>query len=171
MSLRCLHAGWTGPNGLSLRDETADDTAFVAALYASSREQEMSVLDWPEEAKLAFLFEQYTLQRDHYRTHYSAAEFLVLERNGEPVGRIYIKRGSTEIRLMEISLLASLRGQGIGSVLLDHLMAEARERNQCITLHVEPDNPAQRLYSRLGFELREQRGIYDFLEWRPTVTA
>jgi len=32
-------------------------------------------------------------------------------------------------------------------------------------LHGEPDNPAQRLYQRLGFRLIEHRGVYDFLGW------
>jgi ribosomal protein S18 acetylase RimI-like enzyme len=36
-----------------------------------------------------------------------------------------------------------------------------------VTLHVEPLNPAQRLYRRLGFRLLEDRGVYHFLEWRP----
>jgi len=38
-------------------------------------------------------------------------------------------------------------------------------------LHVEPDNPAQRLYQRLGFRLIENRGVYDFLGWKSQLNT
>jgi ribosomal protein S18 acetylase RimI-like enzyme len=66
---------------------------------------------------------------------------------------------------MDIALLPAYRGQGIGTRLLDALLAQAQ--GAPVTLHVEPLNPAQRLYRRLGFRLLEDRGVYHFLEWRP----
>ena len=35
----------------------------------------------------------------------------------------------------------------------------------------EPNNPALKLYERLGFRLIEERGVYLFLGWMPTAAA
>lgn len=45
------------------------------------------------------------------------------------------------------------RGRGIGTALLEKLMLLARQRDiRRMSLSVEPDNPARRLYERLGFK-------------------
>jgi ribosomal protein S18 acetylase RimI-like enzyme len=49
--------------------------------------------------------------------------------------------------------------------LIETLQAHGAKHGLQVTLHVEPNNPAQRLYQRLGFTLIEQRGVYDFLGW------
>ena len=147
------------------------DTEFVFSLYAQVREQELAPVPWPDEAKRAFLHEQAALQHQHYVKNYPGADLLLIEREAEPIGRIYVYRSRGEIRLMDIALLPQWRGSGIGSALLDELMDEARRSESCITLHAEPENPAQRLYQRRGFRLIEHRGVYDFLGWEPRASA
>jgi [ribosomal protein S18]-alanine N-acetyltransferase len=61
--------------------------------------------------------------------------------------------------LVYVAVDASKRGRGIGSKLMDALQSECEGD---IALHVEYDNPARRLYERLGFtskyaEMRLQR--------------
>lgn len=124
------------------------------------------VTDWPEERKREFLASQFALQHDHYAKVYVGADFLLVQYEDQPIGRVYVYRSAAEIRLMDIALVDSWRARGIGSALLAELMEEARETGSELTLHVEPENPAQRLYRRLGFRLIENRGVYDFLGWR-----
>ena len=50
--------------------------------------------------------------------------------------------------LVYVAVDASQRGKGIGRQLIDHSIAEC---NGNIALHVEYDNPAKKLYERLGF--------------------
>ena len=45
------------------------------------------------------------------------------------------------------------RGQGVGGTLLDALIAEATHRSAGLCLNVRHDNPARRLYERIGFRL------------------
>jgi ribosomal protein S18 acetylase RimI-like enzyme len=155
------------PGGVTLRDETAADRDFITRLYAATRAEELAPVPWPEEVREAFLRSQCELQRDHYRKHYRGAEFWVIERDGRPIGRLYLQQGMFELRVMDIALLPEQRGRGLGTSLISGLLAHARTRGVTVTLHVEPLNPAQRLYSRLGFRLLEDRGVYHFLEWRP----
>lgn len=143
------------------------DLPFLARLYASTREAELAPVPWPEEAKQAFLADQFARQHEHYQRHYAGADFLIIERAGEPVGRVYVYRSPGEIRLMEISLLEGHRGQGLGTALLAELIDESERSGADLTLHVEADNPAVRLYHRHGFEHREDRGVYQFYGRRP----
>jgi len=62
------------------------------------------------------------------------------------------------------------RGQGIGTLLIKEMMRMAKNQFNVELLHLEvyEDNPAYRLYKRLGFEeyarhhkyLKDERGIY-----------
>ncbi|QBB71908.1 N-acetyltransferase [Pseudolysobacter antarcticus] len=167
MSAQILAHGWADSSAaLALRNESAADTVFLEALYASVRAEEMRPVPWPDQAKRDFLQQQFQLQHEHYRRVYIGADFLVVEHEGEPIGRIYVYRTPNEIRLMDIALIERMRGGGIGSSLLDALMQEATIKQIQLALHVEPNNPAQRLYQRLGFSLIEDRGVYHFLGWR-----
>ena len=152
---------------LRFRPVADSDKPFVFALYAQVREQELAPVPWPDEAKRSFLLDQALLQHQHYVANYPGADLLVIESDPGPIGRIYVYRSKDEIRLMDVALLPEWRNRGVGGVLLQELMDEARRTHRSITLHVEPENPAQRLYQRLGFRLIEHRGVYDFLGWQP----
>jgi ribosomal protein S18 acetylase RimI-like enzyme len=53
-----------------------------------------------------------------------------------------------------IAVREDRRGRGIGSALLDELITQARERRvPALSLSVEPDNPALRLYERASFRV------------------
>lgn len=50
--------------------------------------------------------------------------------------------------LVYIAVDSSQRGKGVGKALMEKVIAST---SGSIALHVEPDNPARRLYERLGF--------------------
>lgn len=153
--------------GLAFTVEDTDDLPLLRRLYTSVREEELRAVAWSDAQKQTFIDGQFDLQRQHYRAHYPDAEFLVVREAGEPIGRIYLHIHSSEIRLMDIVLLPSVRGRGLGSRMLTALIAEARREQRSITLHVESNNPARQWYERQGFVLIEDRGIYLFLGWQP----
>lgn len=152
---------------VALRPATAADGELLFEIYASTRAEELGPVDWSDERKRAFLREQSAAQEHHYHTHYPGAVFLVIEWRGRPVGRLYVHRRPHEIRLMDIALLPEGRGSGVGTRLLEDLIAEAERDRKALTIHVEKTNRARRLYERLGFVPIRDVGIYDLLEWRP----
>lgn len=154
--------------GVSVRPETEADIPFVRRLYCEMRWEELAVIqDWTEEQKLGFLVQQYEAQRRHYASAYSDAEFLVLERNGAPVGRLYLYRGNpADIRIVDIGLLIAERNKGLGRLILEAVFDEARREGRTASIHVEVFNPARRLYDRLGFVEKGEHGPYRLMEWR-----
>jgi RimJ/RimL family protein N-acetyltransferase len=149
---------------LVLREESEADLAFLEALYASTRADELAPVPWPDEQKRAFLAHQFALQREQYRRHYPGAEWLLLELAGQPVGRLYLRRGGTEVRLMDIALLTAWRGAGVGTRVTRALLDWADALALPVTLHVEPFNPAYRMYRRFGFAYVRSTGVYHFLQ-------
>jgi ribosomal protein S18 acetylase RimI-like enzyme len=68
---------------------------------------------------------------------------------GEAKGYGYVDGETPEL---SIALSAPYRGKGIGTQLLGHLFEAAGDRYKAVSLSVSADNPALRLYERLGFE-------------------
>jgi ribosomal protein S18 acetylase RimI-like enzyme len=138
-------------------------------VYASTRAEELALVDWDDAQKETFLRAQFDAQDAWYREAYAKASFDVILVDGEPAGRLYLHRGPSEIRIMDIALLPEHRGGGIGTSLLEELSAEADAAGKSLTIHVERMNPALSLYERLGFSVAEDKGVYLFLE-RPPVS-
>lgn len=153
--------------GVTLRTFRPDELEFLLRLYATTREDELRRVDWSDAEKRAFVRSQFELQHTHYQTHYAGADFDVILERGEPIGRIYVYCSPSEIRLMEITLLPERRNRGIGGALTAALCEEAARSGRRVVLHVEPWNPAHRLYARLGFEDAGEEGAYRRMEWSP----
>ena len=72
---------------------------------------------------------------------------------------------------MEITLLTAARNRGIGETTGRILMHHAHAAGIQMGLHVEPFNPARRLYERLGFREIETRGVYLYMVREPPDAA
>ena len=152
-----------------LRTAGAEDRDFLLRVYASTRAEELSVVDWSDEQKAAFVQQQFEAQDAYYREHYDPATFDVIEVDGETAGRLYVARWEDEIRIMDIALVPEHRGHGIGTALLCDLLDEGARTGKRVSIHVEQNNPAKRLYEQLGFVEAGERGVYLLLEATPAA--
>ncbi|MBL0141432.1 MAG: GNAT family N-acetyltransferase [Betaproteobacteria bacterium] len=157
--------------GLTFRESEPGDEAFLKALYRGTREPELDLTGWPEPQRQAFADQQFALQDRYYREHYREAAFLVIERAGERIGRLYLHPSQAELRVMDISLAPPHRSAGLGTAIMGAIQEEAARRGAAVTLHVEMFNRARDLYARLGFREEALDGIYYRLRWDPPVTG
>jgi ribosomal protein S18 acetylase RimI-like enzyme len=155
------------PSGIALRRVSASDREFLLQVYASTREEELRLVDWSAEQKAAFVRMQFEAQDTDYRRNYAAASFDVIEVEREPAGRLYVDRRGDEIRIIDIALLPEHRGHGIGTTLIRQLLEEAAASGKRLSIHVELHNPARQLYERLGFVPVSEQGIYLLMEVTP----
>jgi ribosomal protein S18 acetylase RimI-like enzyme len=151
--------------GLSFRRLTEIDLPFLARVYASTRATELAATCWSGEHKTAFVDQQFRAQHAHYQRYYPEADWLVIVRRGDNIGRLYVERWPTQHRIIDIALLPEYRGKGLGEALLRDLMDEAAAAGKAVSIHVEKFNPAMRLYRRLGFQTAEDKGVYDLMRW------
>jgi ribosomal protein S18 acetylase RimI-like enzyme len=151
-----------------LRPARDADRAFLVELYARTREEELEQVEWDPGMRRAFVEQQFAAQDAHYRGNYPGATLDVIEVDGSLAGRLYVHRGPSDIRIMDIALAPAFRGRGIGTQLLRDLMAEADASGRKLSIHVEVNNPARALYDRLGFRPAGEHGVYVLMERPPS---
>jgi ribosomal protein S18 acetylase RimI-like enzyme len=165
--------GWrrAAEAGISFRRITDDDLEFLARVHASSRVDEFAAAPWPESQKAAFVHVQFNLQHMHLQKKHPDADWLIVMRGGEDIGRLYVVRWPAEHRILDLALLPQYRGKGTGEALLCDLMDEAAALGRAVSIHVEKHNPATRLCRRLGFTVDEDEGLYNLLRWKAPRTS
>jgi ribosomal protein S18 acetylase RimI-like enzyme len=150
---------------IELRPAAEADSQLLRRVYAETRD-ELALLDWTTDQKLAFLEMQFCAQDRHYRGQFPNAAFAVIELDGEPAGRLYVDRTADRIHLLDIALLPEHRGRGVGTALLRQLQEEAAAAGIPVVLHVETSNPAASLYNDLGFVATSGgEGLYQEMRW------
>lgn len=153
---------------IQLRPATDADYAFMRYLYGLARTEEMQHFPFSEEQKAAFLDQQFAAQYEHYRVHYPTCERNIIEQGGRAIGRLWIDEWKDQIRLVDIALLPESRGSGIGTSLVEQILARGAAAGKPVTIHVESFNPAMRLYERLGFVPIDTNGVYRLMKWMPS---
>jgi len=156
-----------GRGHVVLRPVTADDDEFLLAVYASSREEELVQVVWPEGQKEAFVRWQFEMQRREYDARFPGARYDVILVDGSPAGRIWVGSDDEQLHLLDIALLTEFQNRGVGTVLLRKLIDEAKCTSKVLRHMVFVlNNDAHRFYERLGFVVVEDVGAYKHMEWR-----
>ena len=155
------------PSGIDFKAMSDDDMAFLSELYRTTRWEEVQQAPWDDAQRTAFLEQQFTAQHTHYLSHYPHAEKLLIMKNDEPIGRIYVDRDEVSICLIDVALLPAYKHRGIGTVLLKELLTEAQQQQKKVVIHVENFNPAYAWYVKHGFQQVEDKGVYQYMEWYP----
>jgi ribosomal protein S18 acetylase RimI-like enzyme len=154
-------------DGFALRPETEGDIPFLVELYASTREAELAPVPWTLEQKRAFLLQQFDAQRRDYRARLLGCVFGIIERGGEPIGRLYLDARGRALHVVDIALAPQWRGRGVGGAILEAVIASARADGLAVGIFVEKYNPALSLYRRLGFVETADHGVYLEMERAP----
>jgi ribosomal protein S18 acetylase RimI-like enzyme len=150
---------------ITYRPVRDSDRDFLAGLYISTRAEEMQQVPWTPQQKVEFLLMQFQAQTYHYSQEYDSSGFSIIEHDGKPVGRLYRELQGNDIHLIDISLMPEMRGQGLGTTLLQEVLDEAASLGQTVSIYVEHYNPAKRLYHRLGFKEVGENGVYHLMKW------
>ncbi len=149
---------------ISLTKITDQDLNFLFEVYASTRIEELAQTGWSADQQLDFLQMQFDAQHQHYQKFYPKASFDIVSLDQQAVGRLYVSRWPTQIRIIDIALLTEFRSKKVGSQLMTILIDEAKSKQLELTIHVEKNNPALSWYQRLGFKITEDKGIYHLMK-------
>jgi ribosomal protein S18 acetylase RimI-like enzyme len=156
---------------ITLRTVDPEDRPFLLEVYATTREEELAQTPWSSEQRAAFVLLQFEAQDSFYRKQYPDADYKVILREGEPVGRLYVRREEDVIHIMDIAVLPDYRNAGIGSGLIQSLLDEATGAKQKVQIYVENFNPSLALFKKLNFSLLKEDGFNLLLEWGPPAAA
>jgi len=136
-----------------LRPATAQDGPFIAHLFKTARAEDFAAAALPAPVLDMLLEQQFLAQTRGYALQYPGAISLIALRHDEPVGRLILEATCRSWRLVDIVLLPSWRGQGIGGDLMEAVAraAQAGEADELCLAVLATNVAARRLYERLGF--------------------
>jgi ribosomal protein S18 acetylase RimI-like enzyme len=152
---------------IEIYNASDDDIEFLSEVYYSTRFEEFSSFGWSEAQIRNLLEMQFNVQKQAYSFQFPEAESLIICKNKEKIGRIIINRTTTELRLVDISLLPQFRNFGIGTKLITDLSKEATDKKLPLSLRVAQNNQAAfRLYQKLGFQVTDENEMYISMKWQ-----
>ena len=88
----------------------------------------------------------------------------IIELDGTQIGIYVVERAPDHVQLLQIFILPDYQRRGIGSRLIERLLAEARAANLPLRLRVLRVNPAFELYQRMGFRVVQETPERYFME-------
>jgi GNAT superfamily N-acetyltransferase len=150
--------------GWRLRPASVEDEEFLRTLFA---ETNVALHALPPELQASLLDMQYRGRAMTYSTEYpQAKDSVVCLDHGTPVGRHLVERKTDGFRSIDLAILPQWQGKGIGTRILKDLAQESRQAGVKLSLRVVKDNPALRLYVRLGFDVVAEDEISYEMVWR-----
>jgi ribosomal protein S18 acetylase RimI-like enzyme len=126
---------------ISLRPATRADDEFCYQLHkAAMGGYVVAVWGWEEQ-----------VQREYHARAFKPRRWQIITVNGANAGMLSVEYRPDEVYLARIELRPRVQGRGIGTRVINALLAEARERGQDLVLDVLVVNErARALYERLG---------------------
>jgi ribosomal protein S18 acetylase RimI-like enzyme len=143
---------------ITFRSATESDADFMRALrLATMRDVVLRHRPWCEEE-----------QDQRVLVHFDCAR--IIQADGSDIGLLKVVREHDHVDLIQIQLLPSFQGLGIGTKVIRDLQEECGAAGVSIVLDVYASNRALKLYTRLGFEIIEHLEHSYTMRWQKRKT-
>ena len=134
---------------IDLQQAKAEHYDFALHLYLlTMRPYMQELIVWDEQE-----------QRASFAAQWKREEVRIISVDGKDVGWLQVAELPAEIRLQKFFVSPQYQRSGIGSEVLRNLLATWRSTGKKIVLKVLKNNPARRLYERLGFSVVAEAGV------------
>lgn len=147
---------------LTYRPAVEDDFAFLWHLHSYELRPHIE----NTQTELPWIWDE-AGQRQVLRALFEPACTLVILVKGHPAGALQVYQERHRLVLDYIAIASRYQGCGLGTTVLKHLQQHAHHLNLPVELQVLKDNPAVRLYRRLGFEVMRLTTCTYWMRWEP----
>lgn len=141
-----------------LRPAMPKDRAFVEQVYFETQR-------WLIERLFGWRGDD--VERAKFDEFYDEQHTQIVQIDGEDAGWLTVLRESDRIEVDSIYLAPEKQGAGLGTHLMEQIIAEAEVVEKRVTLSTAKINPARRLYERLGFELVNESEFKVYMQRSP----
>jgi len=149
---------------ITFTEESIKEEDFLLSLYASTREDELSMTSMSQMEKKNFISQQFNLRQTEYKQKFDDAKFLIIKRKKQNIGRL-VYNSRDKIHLIDIAFVKKARANGFGTKIINALIVYANKQNKIFKLSVATDNlRALKLYEKLGLKIVDTQGHYYFME-------
>ena len=127
-------------------------------LYFSGMNKIIEELNLDRTAQAVGLQQQWILTEVH-----------IITLGGSDVGWLQTKTQDDGLFVAQLFVEASVQRRGIGTAVMNRLIAEAARAHRAVLLAVVKTNPAVRLYERLGFQVTHEDDRKFYMKRDPNV--
>jgi ribosomal protein S18 acetylase RimI-like enzyme len=106
-----------------------------------------------------------------FRESFEPSAIQVIEIAGRPIGFTRLVRQGDELYLAEVQISGKYRNNGIGTAIVRAAIAESERLDALLTLKVIKGNPAESLYTRLGFRVYAETAIHRKMSRMPGASG
>lgn len=143
-----------------LRPACNEDFAFCARLYFSAMEKIIRELQL-DVAK----------QEENLRHVWDVAHVRIITSGGADTGWMQSAMREDGLYLEQIFVDAPFRRRGIGTSVINGLIAQANRTSKPVTLAVVKINPALKLYERMGFRIADEDDRKFYMKREPDTAS
>lgn len=146
----------------TLRQATWENFNFLFALHrAAMREYIDPIWGWHED-----------WQAEYFLRKFDPTNRKIIVVDGEDAGSVVLENRPGILYLSLIELMPQFQGRGIGTSIIEELKGEAFGAGLLLALHVlETNNPARRLYEKLGFRTVSHESYRYYMVCTPAEDA
>lgn len=130
---------------IEFRDATESDVPFLLALRKTTMDTHIRTVGLTPD-------DESHLQRIYHR--FDCAKIIIFQ--SKSAGLFKAVKECDAWDLVQIQILPEFQGMGVGERIISDLLIEASNKDVLVKLSVFKNNPAQKLYQRLGFEIVEE---------------
>ena len=131
---------------IGLRTACSEDSAFARGLYFETMRGMIERL---------FGWDQVREERN-FAGFFKVDEVRIITADDQDVGWIQELVENTAINLGSFYVMPAMQGRGIGTKVLDMLLAQAADQSKAMTLAVVKINPARYFYEKRGFRITHE---------------
>ena len=142
---------------VTVRPATEADIGFLTDVVVEATFAQGRLPDDFDEVDFRHGFGEWT--REQVRGELDGSSTSVVQGDGVDAGRLRVVRRRDLVEIAGLQLLPEQQSQGVGRVVVERLVAQARSDRLPVELGVEKDNPrARSFWESCGFELVGEDG-------------
>ena len=136
--------------GIGDRHATEKDIDFLYSLHvASMKEYVAKVWGWDD-----------AHQETLFRRNYVPANIQIIMWDGRDIGMLSLEERENYVFLRMIEIHPDFQSKGIGTGIINRIIANGTQKNKPVCLQVLKVNPARQLYESLGFSVIEETNTH-----------
>lgn len=139
-------ARWDRRPDVALAPAAAEHVDFALSLYLRTMQPHAAALMTWDEAR----------QREAFAAQWKPQEARIIRAGGADIGWLQIEIGEAEVMLRHFYIAPEHQRRGAGGEVLRRLIEEYAPTRKPFALAVLKNNPARRLYERLGFSITSE---------------
>jgi len=154
---------------IQMRPARAEDAPLLFDLFAAEKRVELVMTGVPSMQAELLVQMQYRGRAMTYAAQYPQAEqWILCDSEGIPAGHLLLDRQPKRWRIVDIAVVAAHRGRGVATWALRQVQEQCSQQGASLELSVTPQNPARRLYERLGFYQTQESASAVEMVWNGT---